>query len=249
MAVSTGGLTAKVDNGKLDYSYTDNSEKKANGSELGYDQFLQLLCAEMQYQDPLEPTSNTDYVAQLATFSELEATLQQTTLQQGSMANSLVGKDVILCVEDEKTGAKNYVEGRVDYVMYQDGNVYLSVNDSLYPLESLDTVADEKYYSSVTLAKNFSKMIALLPSVDNVTTTYKGAIEQVRKLYDDMSDYEKKFISEDDLATLKKVEDRLNELLKAEEAAKDENKTPETDESGKTEDKTEETEGEKTENA
>ncbi|WP_082223751.1 flagellar hook capping FlgD N-terminal domain-containing protein [Lachnobacterium bovis] len=26
----------------------------------------------MQYQDPLEPTSNTEYVAQLATFSQLE---------------------------------------------------------------------------------------------------------------------------------------------------------------------------------
>ncbi|MDD6156243.1 MAG: flagellar hook capping FlgD N-terminal domain-containing protein [Lachnospiraceae bacterium] len=218
MAFTTNGLTAKVENGKLDYSYTDSSEKKANGSELGYDQFLQLLCAEMQYQDPLEPTSNTDYVAQLATFSQLEAVLEQTTLQQGNMANSLVGKDVILCVEDEKTGSMNYVEGRVDYVMYQNGEAYLSVNDSLYPLSSLDTVADDQYYDAVTLAKNFSKMVELLPDVDNVTTTYKGAIQQLRELYDGLTDYQKKFISEDDLTALKKVEERLNELLAAEEA-------------------------------
>ena len=218
MAFTTNGLTAKVENGKLDYSYTDSSEKKANGSELGYDLFLQLLCAEMQYQDPLEPTSNTDYVAQLATFSQLEAVLEQTTLQQGNMANSLVGKDVILCVEDEKTGSMNYVEGRVDYVMYQNGEAYLSVNDSLYPLSSLDTVADDQYYDAVTLAKNFSKMVELLPDVDNVTTTYKGAIQQLRELYDGLTDYQKKFISEDDLTALKKVEERLNELLAAEEA-------------------------------
>ena len=65
------------------------------------------LTAEMQYQDPLEPTSNTDYVAQMATFSQLEATLSMkeslTTSSDNtikSMANQLVGKEVV--VEDDE---------------------------------------------------------------------------------------------------------------------------------------------------
>lgn len=102
-------ITANVTNGKLDKTNTTptqnrkTSSAKASGSNLGYDDFLKLLSAEMQYQDPLEPTSNTDYVAQMATFSQLEATLSmkesmassndQTTK---SAALSLVGKEVIV---------------------------------------------------------------------------------------------------------------------------------------------------------
>ena len=70
-------IVATVDNGKIvSNSSTSESTTSAN-NDLGYDQFLQLLCAEMQYQDPLEPTSNTEYVAQLATFSQRAA--KQTT--------------------------------------------------------------------------------------------------------------------------------------------------------------------------
>ena len=34
--------------------------------------YIELLVAQMQYQDPLEPTDNTEYISQLATFSSLE---------------------------------------------------------------------------------------------------------------------------------------------------------------------------------
>ena len=56
---------ASVENGKVKTTTSKKSDESNNGT-MGYDQFLTLLCAEMQYQDPLEPTSNTEYVAQLA---------------------------------------------------------------------------------------------------------------------------------------------------------------------------------------
>ena len=75
---------------------TSTTSKSDTSNDLGYDQFLQLLCAEMQYQDPLEPTSNTEYVAQLATFSQMEATLGMQSTIESSNANALVGKYVII---------------------------------------------------------------------------------------------------------------------------------------------------------
>ena len=52
-------------------SKTTNTKKS---NTLNMENFLSLLVAEMQNQDPLEPTSNSDYMAQMATFSQVEAT-------------------------------------------------------------------------------------------------------------------------------------------------------------------------------
>jgi flagellar basal-body rod modification protein FlgD len=221
-------ISANVVDGKLDYSYTDSSAKTTSGSDLGYDQFLQLLCAEMQYQDPLEPTSNTDYVAQLATFSQLEATLSLENTSDSSFASSLVGKEVILADKDN-SGNTNYITGTVDYVMFKNGTPYLSVNDSLYPFSDLDTVADSGYYEAVSLSKTFSKLVGTLPSKDSVTAQYQGAVQQVRDLYDGMTEYQKQFINADDLSTFEAIESRVNELVAARDAAEQESEAAEAE--------------------
>ena len=43
-----------------------------NTETLDYDAFLKLLVTQMENQDPMEPMSNTEYVAQLASFSNVE---------------------------------------------------------------------------------------------------------------------------------------------------------------------------------
>ena len=222
-------IIAPVEDGKLNYEYTDNSNKNGinpTGSTLGYDQFLQLLCAEMQYQDPLEPTTNTDYVAQMATFSQLEATLSLTETQENANASNLVGKQVILKITSETTGQTTYVDGRVDYVMYENGEVYLSVNDQLYPASTLDTVADTEYYEGVTLATTLKDMVDSLPLMENLSLAYQTAIQQLRDIYDGMSSYQQQFVPEETLKTLREYEEQIEILVKqAEEAAKEETGT------------------------
>ena len=231
-------IIAKVDNGKIDSSVSSdkvaakNTNTNIGKSKLGYDEFLKLLTAEMQYQDPLEPTSNTDYVAQMATFSQLEATLSmKESLGKSSdntiksMANQLVGQEVVVEDDESKTG---YADGIVDYVMYEDGEIYISVNDKLYSIDKLDTISTKDYYEAVVSANTLHSMITALPPINDITYSYKKAVEQIRELYDGFTDYQKKYVKDDDLDTLKQYESKMEELAKLE-------KKDDTDESGSTE--------------
>ena len=204
-------------------SSAKKTEEKTN--ELGYDQFLQILCAEMQYQDPLEPTSNTEYIAQLATFSQLESTLSMQDTIEGSSANDLVGKYVIMKVTSSTTGETNYIAGTCDYVLHQNGETYLSVNNGLYSLDDLDTVADADYMDAVTMAETMKSNIKALPVKTSITLANKDDIQSIRKTYDGMTDYQKSFVDKDSWSRFESLEQRLNELIKAQEEADKADKT------------------------
>ena len=61
-------VTSNVVDGKIQDSdsYSNvsslNKNTKKNNSDLDVNDFLKLLAAQMQYQDPLEPTDNTQYI-------------------------------------------------------------------------------------------------------------------------------------------------------------------------------------------
>ena len=132
-------IIQEIKNGQLVENVTSSSNTQKS-NELGYDQFLQILCAEMQYQDPLNPTSNTDYVAQMATFTQVESMLNMQNTMTSSQANDLVGKYVIMKVTSSSTGEVTYAAGNVDYVLHQNGKTFLSIEDNLYDIKDLDTL-------------------------------------------------------------------------------------------------------------
>lgn len=126
-------------------NYTPAAKKDTNSSDLDKDAFLQLLVTQMQYQDPLNPGDSTEYMSQLAQYSSLEATMNiSTTLDKGNALN-LVGQYVIMNTTDS-AGNADMISGLVEYATVKDGEVLLSINDTYYPAEDLDSVVDYDYY-------------------------------------------------------------------------------------------------------
>ena len=95
------------------------------------DSFYQLLIAEMQNQDPLEPTSNTEFISQMATFTSLQAQQDNFDMQKQNYANSLVGQ--IVAVSEDGTNLK---QGIVEYVTYGD-EIQVNIDGKNYKLSQI----------------------------------------------------------------------------------------------------------------
>lgn len=206
-------IIQEVKNGKFvedtsESASTSKGGKKKNvDNTMGQDQFLQLLVAQMQYQDPLEPTSNTEWVAQMATFSMVESLNNMQQAFDKQSANDLVGKYVFI-----NDGDNGFVKGKVDYITKQDGKTKLSVNDKLYDLDQLDTVSDEEYYNGAILANDLHKMIQLLPGENNLTVSDAGLVKSAREEYDKMTETQKKFVEKADIDKLRALEAKMDAL-------------------------------------
>lgn len=209
-------IIAPVENGKV-VEDTTKANKKDDKNTADKEMFLKLLVAEMQYQDPLEPTSNTEYIAQMATFSQVESMLNMQNTMTASEANALVGKYVIMKVTSSTTGEVSYSAGNVDYVLHQNGKTYLSIKGSLYNIEDLDTVADADYMEAVALAEEFKKAVEELPPKNQISLSDKDAIVAICNGYNSLSDYQRSFIDKDVLKSFEEKFERYNELVKAQE--------------------------------
>lgn len=136
---------------------TENVAKasKKNGGELGKDDFLKLMIAQMQYQDPLSPMDNTQMIAQMAQFTSVEQ-LANIKDQLAAMSQSLgsssglIGKIVSWAGETEtgnydiNTGKAEVIQhvesGLVDSVIVRGGVHYLKVGDKEIELSQVTQV-------------------------------------------------------------------------------------------------------------
>jgi flagellar basal-body rod modification protein FlgD len=102
---------------------TANSTDQTSKTAVDYQSFLKLLVAEMKNQDPTNPMDSTQYVAQLAAFSQVEQSVQINTkldqlLQSSTLAqaDALIGRTI--------TSADGKVTGKVAEVrLLSDGIV------------------------------------------------------------------------------------------------------------------------------
>ena len=110
---------------------------------LGQDDFLKLFVAQMTSQDPMNPKSDGDFIAQMAQFSSLEQAkttqtdmAQLSSLQLASTAASMIGKTVDIQVDQSQT-----TSGVVSGVRFDSGSPQLVVDGQTYDLSQVLTLS------------------------------------------------------------------------------------------------------------
>ncbi len=119
------------------------SSAASNGVALSQNDFMTLLVAQMQNQDPLNPVNATDFVTQLAQFTQVSTMQgmstnlgQMVSLQQMSQGSNLIGKQITFSV----TGQAKPGSGVVSALQINSGNVNLVVGNQTVPLSQVLSV-------------------------------------------------------------------------------------------------------------
>ena len=143
--------------GIASYETVANQQPTYGNSELGEEAFLTLLVTQLQYQDPLDPQKNEEFVAQLAQFSSLEqlttanGSLESLYVAMASMNNAsmtqLLGQEVRAFGEEFSFDGEtevplavdlsHEVEGATLTVMDESGSIVYS--EELGPLRAGET--------------------------------------------------------------------------------------------------------------
>ncbi|SCZ78476.1 flagellar hook assembly protein FlgD [Pseudobutyrivibrio xylanivorans] len=242
-------LVGAVKNGEYTKTQASQDATKANQTastskteekrDTGYnkDMFLQLLVAEMQYQDPLQPSDNSEYVAQLASFTQVEAMQSLQQNMETIQSNSIVGKIVALNVNGQE------IAGKVDFVQKDDKKgMMISVDGELYEMSNMISVIDSDYYNAKYLANLLTDAIKKLPEAEQVTVRDEKAITETAEIYNAMNDYDLSFVDEKILKKYNEVITQFAKLMQGQTAENLEKKADETKEADKTDEKTETTE-------
>ncbi len=202
-------VDAIIQDGKVLETASESSVKKAaTSSGMDKDAFLQLLVAQMKYQDPLEPTSNTEYISQYATFSQVEQIQNMAATMELSRASSMVGKLVEVQSIDANGEAKS-VQGKVEYVSYENNKAFVSIDGSLYSAEDVVAVVDETYQTAFDLATSFVSTMNKLPALANLTAADKEVIDALQNGFNNMTEYQQSFIANKYIEMLQQYVERM----------------------------------------
>lgn len=127
--------------------YSDKIERNVSG-DLGKEEFLKILIAQLQNQDPLSPVDDKEFIAQLAQFSTLEQ-MQNMSYDFNVMRGmDLIGRTVYAEVYNDITGQLVPVAGEVDSAIFSNGKLYLTIGDINITLDDIKMVLSDNFKDS-----------------------------------------------------------------------------------------------------
>ena len=124
----------------------NSKNDRTPSSNLGKDDFLQLLTTQLKNQDPMNPMEDMDFIGQMAEFSSLEQMLNLNssvekintalTNNQTTQAMMFLGTNVTADVDD----SGEPVTGTVSMIGFKDNQPYLKVGDYAVMLDQVKLV-------------------------------------------------------------------------------------------------------------
>ena len=174
--------TSAVGNAAADFILQET--KRQPNNEMGKDQFMKLLLAQMQNQDPTEPMDNSQMMAQMAQFSALEAMQNMSNATSNSQAYAMIGKGVVGFIRDETTGAINDVVGTVDSAGVEAGKPYVKVGNATVWLDNIQQVFDNSIIAGDSDALNagsnlVGKYVRAEFPTENGSDYYEGLVQRL----------------------------------------------------------------------
>ena len=197
MADSISSILSSAEQAQSNYEKYKDKYVDATNELVNSETFMQLLVAEMTNQDPLEPTSNTEFISQLATFSQMQYARDSSTYAMANYAASLVGKTATA----SKMDGKNLVTktGVVESVTKNSSNnsYTVKIDGESFDLSKITAVKDTEKSSSdstdgllnssnalgdsIARASSMVGMYASVSKTENgVTTEDEGFIASIR---------------------------------------------------------------------
>lgn len=146
----SNNLWQPYDNKKVETVNDNNAVKpKQSKSDLDKNAFLNLLVTQMKYQDPLNPTDDKQFLAQMAQFSSLEQMQNMTKSTVKQQAFAMMGKTIQGTMYNETTGVYDAVEGVVSGVIQKSGETYLRVGEKEISIDRVENVFADSIGSQI----------------------------------------------------------------------------------------------------
>jgi flagellar basal-body rod modification protein FlgD len=121
-------------------SAAQSTSNAAKAATVDYDAFLKLLVAQLKNQDPTNPTDSAEFMAQLASFSNVEQSIKANS-KLDSLATSLALTQADGLIGKTVTSSDGKISGVVESVrIVSGGAVAILTNGKELPLEAGITV-------------------------------------------------------------------------------------------------------------
>lgn len=165
------------------YLPTETDKVKEHQGTLGKDDFLKLLVAQLQNQDPTSPQENTEFIAQMAQFSSLEAMNNMASSFTQNQTFSMVGKGVVGVVKDLEGNASQVI-GVVDSAGIENKTPYVMIGEKKVMSEDILQVFDASIVQGNTSgilagANLVGKYVSAMVTVENENVKISGKVDSM----------------------------------------------------------------------